>query len=355
MKALIAWDSGEGVTHDLRVGRFIGEKGAYSAIDAGGSLMRYTSGEAAEVVREWKDALAPGGALRVSVVDLVQVVKSTDAVDLADAVYGDGKHKSIWNAAGIVSLLNRTGFVNVIQSATGHAAVFVAYKPTATLATGLGGQVVGVMSCPRLGFTHNSNTMSKIGYDTGIEIHRHTGVFWGQGLTQGIEAAIKSGAKWILTLDYDTVAEGYHVRELIRIAETSGVDALAAFQMRREAVEALANVEQSDWGRLVAGEHCVPAKSAHFGLTLLRASAFDKLSKPWFIAKPAPDGTWNDGKVDEDIVFWQQWAAAGNTLGVSGSVCIGHIEAVVSMVGHGMQKVYVPLSQIETLPQKGRY
>ena len=39
-----------------------------------------------------------------------------------------------------------------------------------------------------------------------------------------------------------------------------------------------------------------------FGMTIFRASVFEKLSKPWFWEKPDPNGGWSVGRIDADDV-----------------------------------------------------
>ena len=94
----------------------------------------------------------------------------------------------------------------------------------------------------------------------------------------------------------------------------------------------------------------VEAFTGHFGLTVFRKSCFEKIKKPWFIPKPAPDGTWNDGRIDEDIVFWHNFAEAGCKLGVAPDVRIGHMQLKVTYPGskeNGWKPIDVSVSDIE--------
>ena len=74
----------------------------------------------------------------------------------------------------------------------------------------------------------------------------------------------------------------------------------------------------------------MPALHAHFGLTLIRTDALKRCKKPWFIHHPDEDGSWGEGRVDEDIHFWTNWHDSGNTLHIANHVTVGHIELVVS-------------------------
>jgi hypothetical protein len=245
--------------------------------------------------------------------------------------------------------------VEKIDNGSRYTMLVRAVKATDALAGSRLVGVHGVMSCPRLGFTTNQGTMHKIAFDCGIDFELNDSVFWGQALTECIQRAIDRGAKYVLTMDYDTKADPRHVRELVRLAETSGADAIAPGQMRRGKASLLAYMDAEDAPKFFTGEPLVKAHTAHFGLTLLRTSAFAKMPKPWFMPTPAPDGTWGDGKVDEDIEFWRKWEACGNSLYVASQVCIGHIEAVVACVGYDGNKVYVPLHEMEQAHTKARY
>jgi hypothetical protein len=64
------------------------------------------------------------------------------------------------------------------------------------------------------------------------------------------------------------------------------------------------------------------------------------MPKPWFWSKPAPDGSWGDGHVDEDIYFWRQWAAAGKTLFNANRVVVGHCELMVKWPGRDLGVIH---------------
>jgi hypothetical protein len=68
-------------------------------------------------------------------------------------------------------------------------------------------------------------------------------------------------------------------------------------------------------------------------LTVFRKSCFAKVKKPWFIPKPAPDGTWNDGRFDEDVMFWHNFKESGCKLGLATNVKIGHLQLMVTYPG----------------------
>jgi hypothetical protein len=81
--------------------------------------------------------------------------------------------------------------------------------------------------------------------------------------------------------------------------------------------------------------------AAHFGCTVISTRALKRCLKPWFWSTPDPNGSWNDGRVDDDIFFWKQWKASGNRCYVSPRVVIGHGEYVITYPGKDLsQPVY---------------
>ncbi len=86
--------------------------------------------------------------------------------------------------------------------------------------------------------------------------------------------------------------------------------------------------------------------TAHFGLTLIRASSLKRLPRPWFIPVPDEDGRWSDEKkIDEDINFWRNWKEAGNTLFLANRVPIGHIEVMARWPGEDLQAIFQPINE----------
>jgi hypothetical protein len=53
------------------------------------------------------------------------------------------------------------------------------------------------------------------------------------------------------------------------------------------------------------------------------------MAKPWFLGTPDAEGRWGDGRIDDDIHFWRQWKAAGNTVFCAPRRVIGHCELFV--------------------------
>ena len=133
-------------------------------------------------------------------------------------------------------------------------------------------------------------------------------------------------------------------------------------QCKRENDSPLVGVKHPDNEKRIPmsyfiGKDIVEATTGHFGLTIFRRSCFEKLKKPWFLPKPAPDGGWGEGRVDEDIYFWQNFEASGCKLGLAPQVKLGHLELIVTYPGdinNAWKPVYVKVSDAEKdiLPQE---
>ena len=64
------------------------------------------------------------------------------------------------------------------------------------------------------------------------------------------------------------------------------------------------------------------------------------LPQPWFVGKPAPDGSWGDGRVDDDIHFWHHWRAHGHKVHVALRVPIGHAELMVRWPNERLEAIH---------------
>lgn len=337
--------------------------GKIQSISAPGVLAHYEQADVFGMLREWADMMIPGGELLVSVPNAPEIARSMvearNDLDYTATLYGDSTpRRSLWDERGLSLALRSNGFGYTERVHGETPYTLIARGRTATESLEPDGHlkgVYGVMSVPRLGFVGCQKTMNDIAYVCGVPFSLQETVFWGQGLTRGIEEAIAKGARYVLTMDYDTYCHPRHVYDLVRIADQTGVDALAAGQMRRGITQLLAYMDEPNARKFHEGETLCEASSAHFGLTLLRTSALAKMERPWFEAKAAPDGTWGDGKVDEDIVFWQKWKVAGNSLAVTPQVCIGHFELVMSCVGYDGSKVYVSNSDKDLAHKHARF
>ncbi len=146
-----------------------------------------------------------------------------------------------------------------------------------------------------------------------------------------------------MTLDYDTFMTRADVEHLFTMALTFQCDALTGLQTKREDGRPMLTLKGTLDNPPESGSTTVPASwfgepvqevdSAHFGCTVISTAALKRCKKPWFWSKPAPDGTWNDGRLDPDIYWWKNWRDSGNRVFVTPRVILGHGEYVVTWPG----------------------
>ena len=196
-------------------------------------------------------------------------------------------------------------------------------------------KVAAVMSMPRLGFTDNFFCVSSALTPHGISPVKVTGAYWGQSLQRAIESVVED-ADWVLTIDYDTIFSAKTVEALMTLAMWSGMDALAPLQVKREANAVMFALPGStpDEQTQVSDEWfkkpVQPVETAHFGLTLIRASALRATPKPWFVETANDEGTFTGGHMDADIHFWKQFRKSGHKLGLATHVSVGHAELMIT-------------------------
>lgn len=171
---------------------------------------------------------------------------------------------------------------------------------------------------------------------------RNEGVYWNQCLTRSIEDAIKEkNANYILTIDFDSLFTVDDVKRLVcHLYDNPDVDIIVSLQQRRENGGVLITSD----GEVDLRQPLVPILAGHFGLTLIRASALEKLSKPWLREVPDPEGGWGEGRLDPDIYFWQNCRENGLQLRAALDVVIGHLELVASWPGQRFETLYQTLN-----------
>lgn len=210
-------------------------------------------------------------------------------------------------------------------------------------------KVSAVMSVPRLGFMDNFRSMMQVLAKTSIRYRIFQGAFWGQCLERAIEETLRDDRPdAILTLDYDTVCTPDDIAALERLLrEHPEADAVAALQSARWRPEPLLTMAELPVGvkshdRMPPGVFAAPLtkiRTAHFGLTLIRASAFAKMPKPWFRSVPDAEGSWGDGRTDDDVYFWRVFEACGLSLYSANRVVAGHLELMVIWPGEDFAAV----------------
>ena len=209
-------------------------------------------------------------------------------------------------------------------------------------------KIVAVMSCPRLGWTDNFGCIQEVFMPLGIPVFRHSGVFWGQGLSELMENAVEHDAEFIITLDYDTVFSREHVVKLCQlIIENEDIDCIVPLQIRRENNYSMFTMRGADKKLMTTCKRSeferplTKISTGHFGLTIIRCSSLARMKRPWFLAIPDLNGGWREGHIDEDIYFWLNAESAGWNVCLANDVKIGHLQNVITWP----RKDFTPLFQ----------
>ena len=195
-------------------------------------------------------------------------------------------------------------------------------------------RVAAVTSVPRLGFQAHAGILERAFSDPRILVLRTGGVFWEMAMQNGFNSLIRSGADYIITIDYDSIFTNEDVKELLRLAvRYPDADAIAAWQASRASGhKPLAGVrtQTGEMGGGVPTEDMKRLDLTHvdntvYGLTIIKVAAIQKMKKPWFLNVPNAEGEWEHGKHDSDSYFWWKFREAGNKLFMANRVRIGHL------------------------------
>lgn len=325
------------------------EDGSVDEVRASHVLEHFPHREVPAVLREWVRVLKPGGTLKIAVPDFGYVATrymQGAQVNVQGYVMGGqvdelDYHKTLFTDESLRAAMIELGLVGIRRwksEIEDCAALPVSLNLAATKRPVAWPKVACVLSMPRLGF----NDFWACAYQElaalKIPLRKVTGAYWDRDLTLGIEGTIAElDPEWILTADYDTVFTRHQVEALLDVAmRYPHADAIAPLQTARHHEAPMFTARGKD-GELVGtipretierGE-MIRAETAHFGLTLLRASKLKALPRPWFARQFDPAGGVGDGGRDPDVNFWHAWKAAGNRLYVALRVPVGHCELMV--------------------------
>lgn len=318
-------------------------------------LEHFPRGQIEQVLREWVRVLKPGGYLKIAVPDFDYIVSHRSDPQWQGYLFGgqiDGNdfHYCTFDKPLLTRLLESVGLTDVCTwkdavgdssrlpvslNLMGRKAVRVLEASSVDAEKPI--KFVGVMSCPRLGWTDTFGSITSAFMPLGIDVFRHSGVFWGQGLTKLMEMALSNEADFIITIDYDSVFGLKHVHRLCQlIVEHDEVDVIVPVQVRRENNYSMFTMRGDD-GQLRTvvpkdefHKPLTKITTGHFGLTVIRASSLRRLPKPWFLHIPDKNGEWNDGHVDEDIYFWHNCERTGLNVQMANEVRIGHLQNMIA-------------------------
>ena len=315
-------------------------------------LEHFESSKIQSVLDEWTRVLKPGGRLRVAVPDFrwcaAKYLEGCTDLPIQSFIVGgqtdeNDYHKALFDEMGLRWQMEKAGLVGLqrwksdIQDCASLPCSLnlEGYKPM-NVGT-IGQRVIMVATMPRLNWTYNRDLASSVCYKLGIPYICTSGAYFDQNMERALDQGIAHGAEYIITMDYDSVFTAEDVQRLVvmmdRYPEAS---AIAAMQAKR-GPDALALIARNDGDPVSIGEAAgdiFKVKSAHFGLTIMRASVLKEMPRPWLHHKPGPDGTWGDGRVDADVAFWHKLNTVGQVF-VSPRVNIGHLQVMVSWVDAG--------------------
>lgn len=333
------------------------DEGSCDEIRASHILEHWSHRDTAKVLADWVSKLKEGGILKIAVPDFEEVVRvylGGEDKPIQAYIHGghvdDGDHHgAVFDRAALEEVMRAAGLTRIEtwESDSGDCAGNdISLNLRGTRQTLIEPKIGAAMSVPRLGFMDNFFSSFAALVPLGIQLRRHSGAFWGQCIERCFEEWVEEGVDFILAIDYDSVFDKGHVARLARVmCEYPEIDALAPIQSSRTKQHPLMTLKDAD-GKVVdrishdvLDRETMPAATAHFGLTMIRVSALKGMPKPWFKSSNAPDGTWGEGRVDDDIYFWKQWERHGRTLHIANRVPIGHAELQVTWPGEDMTPI----------------
>jgi hypothetical protein len=164
-----------------------------------------------------------------------------------------------------------------------------------------------------------------------VPLQNSQGVFYGQCMQRMLQTAVEREVDIAVVCDGDSLFTSDDIMRLLQTLESNEhIDALASMQIRRGNKTMLASIKGQSTAE-VRGEP-LQVSTAHFGLTAIDLRKLKGVPLPWFWSQPDENNEWGDLRIDDDIWFWKQWEAAGNTVYLDPQTRIGHMEEMVVMV-----------------------
>lgn len=317
-------------------------------------LEHFPKSETLNVLREWVRVLKPGGTIKIAVPDFEWICANLDNPLTEGYVMGgqtdeNDFHHALFNRAKLTKLMEMCGLVDIFPwtseiedcASLPVSLNLMGTKPGPAVPVDLTNtKIVGCLSCPRVGFNDTWGCIATVLTEWGIPMMPHRGALWEQVMQNMLIAAVAQGYDFAVTFDYDSAFTRQDFEKLLTyMIQNPAVDAVAAFQpMRERSNTAICGLKTAPQGapETIRFDQPIEALTAHFGLTIFRVSRLKGIPTPWLWSQPGKTGLWTieDGKVDADCYFWQKFAEHGRVLHVLPWVCIGHIEPMITMLGH---------------------
>jgi hypothetical protein len=340
-------------------------------------LEHFDHSETLNIVSHWISKLKPGGWLKIAVPDFEKCIEPYirgQKTNMADYIMGGQKnkydyHKSLFDNKSLTAIMQYAGLIDLKlwkSDANDCAALpislnIMGQKPICGIKEP-GPKIRAIMSMPRLAFTDNMFCAMQALLDGHrIPLERGVGVFWDQCLTRMMESHLNDGTEFILTIDYDTWFTGGHITKLVQLMiDHPAIDALVPVQIRREddsmliAVDGPAEQKEVVVSYKTFQKPLMEIGTGHFGLSLFRVSMLRQLAKPWFVGVPGPDNSWNEGRQDPDIYFWNQLRRQGFKACQANEVKVGHLQMMCTFperfptgAGQGMGAIHVYMNDLQ--------
>ena len=328
--------------------------GTVSEIRASHVLEHFSHRDVEKVLQDWVRALKPGGLIKIAVPDFSKICKgylSGEPDNWGSYAMGgqddeDDFHRSVFDETYLRGMMERAGLKEVqpwkseIEDCASFDVSLNLQGRKLPVADRRLPNMKLVMTMPRLAFADNMFSAIQVSATLGIPFTKTTGAFWGQCLERGWTGAIEDGAEYIVTVDYDSL---FTVEDLLQLCdymrENPQIDAICPIQIKRGEDNFLMGVLDDEGNQFPPGTRVPMTHFAqtftrlswgHFGLTIMKASALKTLPKPWIWNEPNKEGTWDEGRIDDDIYFWRKWHENKHTLYMANRVHIGHAQLMAT-------------------------
>lgn len=298
-----------------------------------------------------------GATLRLSVPDFAFAVSGyqqrTGALPMLLSVSSpeDSASAAWYDESALAEAMRQAGLVDIRRwMRKGQTLCLAGTKPAIPASVDSEMSIAAVLSLPRLGFNTFWAAALEALAPLGIPLMDARSAFWEQGMQRAIGKTLdERKPDAVLCLDYDTPPHAGAIKALRRVMqEHPEIDAVVPLQSSRHGDKCLFSIDLPPGVESldaipasVFAYPLTPITRAHFGCTLIRASAFAKLPKPWFKTIADPNGDFEEGRIDADVYFWKQFIECGLKPVLANRVRIGHVVEMVKVPGPDFGPIYL--------------